>query len=90
MPRVGYGNLPDRRAQTCTYLVEVCEMAWIEKRKRSDGGVSAYVAWRLGGGTGPRQTETLSAGSNEQNVARADGFKKMVESAGEYWPDGSR
>ena len=65
-------------------------MAWIEKRKRSDGGVSAYVAWRLGGGTGSRQTETFSAGSDEQNVARADGFKKMVESAGEYWPDGSR
>lgn len=63
-------------------------MAWIEKRKRSDGGVSAYVAWRLGGGSGPRQTETFTAGSDEQNLARADGFKKMVESAGEYWPDG--
>ncbi|MGY0390572.1 tyrosine-type recombinase/integrase [Nocardioides sp. WG-D5] len=63
-------------------------MAWIETRKRSGGGVSAYVAWRLGGGSGDRQTETFSAGSDEQNVARAEGFKKMVEAAGERWPDG--
>ena len=24
-------------------------MAWIDKKKRSDGGVSARVVWRLGG-----------------------------------------
>ena len=82
------GICPDDRAQTCTYLVEVSDMAWIETRKRSGGGVSAYVAWRLGGGSGDRQTETFSAASDEQNVARAEGFKKMVEAAGERWPDG--
>ena len=32
--------------------------------------------------------ETFSAGSNEQNLARAEGFKKMVEAAGNHWPDG--
>lgn len=64
-------------------------MAWILKRKRTDGGVSARVEWRLGGGRGgQRQTETFSAGSDAQNLARAEGFKTMVEAAGHYWPDG--
>ena len=39
-------------------------MAWIEARKRGDGGTSYKVQWRLGGArSGPRQTETLGAGS---------------------------
>ncbi|MBM0124531.1 tyrosine-type recombinase/integrase [Pimelobacter simplex] len=64
-------------------------MAWIEKRKRGDGGVSARVIWRLGGTRdGAKQVETFSAGSDAQNLARADGFKKMVEAAGQYWPEG--
>lgn len=64
-------------------------MAWIEQRKRADRGLSARVLWRLGGGRGAaRQEETFSAGSNEQNLARAEGFKKMVEAAGNHWPDG--
>lgn len=64
-------------------------MAWIEPRPRNDGVTSQLVIWRLGGGrTGPRQFETFGAGSDEQNVARAEGFKKMVEAAGGYWPDG--
>ena len=49
-------------------------MAWIEKRTHSDGG--AY------------QSETFGAGSSAQNLARADGFKKMVEAGGQRWPDG--
>ena len=64
-------------------------MAWIEKKKRSDGGVSARVVWRLGGSRdGAYQSETFSAGSDAQNLARADGFKKMVDAAGQRWPDG--
>jgi hypothetical protein len=64
-------------------------MAWIEKRKRGDGGVSARVVWRLGGTRdGTYQAETFSAGSDAQNLARADGFKKMVDAAGQRWPDG--
>lgn len=64
-------------------------MAWIEKRQRTDGGVSVRVKWRLGGGrTGPFQIETFSAGSDAQNLARAEGFQKMVEAAGQYWPEG--
>lgn len=64
-------------------------MVWIEKHKRSDEVVSAYVVWRLGGGRdGERQFETFSAGTTEQNLARAEGFKKMVVAAGSYWPDG--
>lgn len=64
-------------------------MAWIERRTRGDGGTSAHVVWRLGGGrTGARQTETFAAGSDEQNLARAEGFKKMVEAAGGHWPEG--
>jgi hypothetical protein len=64
-------------------------MAWIEARKRGDCGSSYVVRWRLGGTrTGPRQTETFGAGSDEQNRARAEGFVKMVAAAGEDWPDG--
>jgi integrase len=62
-------------------------MAWIEQRKREDGGTSAHVVWRLGGGrNGPRQTETFAVGTDEQNMSRAEGFKKMVEAAGGHWP----
>jgi integrase len=32
--------------------------------------------------------ETFGAGSDAQNLARADGFKRMVEAAGQRWPDG--
>jgi integrase len=64
-------------------------MAWIEQRKRGDGGVSARVIWRLGGTRdGARQVETFSAGSDAQNLARADGFKRMVDAAGQRWPEG--
>lgn len=64
-------------------------MAWIQQRKRSDGGTSARVEWRLGGGRGgPRQEETFAAGTDEQNLARAEGFKKMVEATGGFWPEG--
>ena len=34
------------------------------------------------------QTETFSAGSDDQNLARAEGFQRMVEAAGHEWPDG--
>lgn len=64
-------------------------MAWIEQRRRSDGGISARVYWRPGGGRDtPRIWETFSAGTNSQNLARADGFKQMVDAAGQRWPDG--
>jgi len=32
--------------------------------------------------------ETFGVGSDAQNLARADGFKRMVEAAGQRWPDG--
>ena len=63
-------------------------MAWIETKRRADGGTSARVIWRLGGGRGAYQSETFGAGSDAQNRARADGFKKMVEAAGQRWPEG--
>ncbi|TIC89099.1 site-specific integrase [Nocardioides sp. GY 10113] len=64
-------------------------MAWIEKRRRSDGGTSARVVWRLGGfREGARQVETFAAGSDEQNLLRAEGFRKMVDAAGQRWPEG--
>jgi len=64
-------------------------MAWITKRKRSDGGLSATVVWRLGAvRDGAYQSETFSAGTDAQNLARADGFKKMVDAGGQRWPDG--
>ncbi|MFT4008821.1 MAG: site-specific integrase [Nocardioidaceae bacterium] len=64
-------------------------MAWITKRKRADGGVSVTVVWRHGGARdGAYQSETFGAGSDAQNLARADGFKKMVDAAGQRWPDG--
>ena len=40
-------------------------MAWIEKKQRRDGGVSARVVWRLGGTReGAYQSETFGAGSD--------------------------
>lgn len=52
-------------------------MAWIDKRTRGDGGVSAWVVWRLGGTRdGAYQAETFSAGSDAQNLARADGLSR--------------
>lgn len=64
-------------------------MAWIEQKRRSDGGTSAMVRWRVGGTrSGRMQTETFGAGSDDQNLARAEGFKRMVEAAGQEWPDG--
>jgi hypothetical protein len=64
-------------------------MAWIEERTRADGGVSACVVWREDGHRGsPRQRETFSAGSDAQNRARAEGFKQMVDAAGQHWPAG--
>jgi hypothetical protein len=42
------------------------------------------VKCRLGGARdGPRQSETLGAGSDEQNRARAEGFQRIVAAAGE-------
>ena len=64
-------------------------MAWIEQRRRADGGLTARVFWRPGGCRDtPREWETFGAGSDAQNLARADGFKRMVEAAGQRWPDG--
>lgn len=64
-------------------------MAYIEKRRRTDGGISARVKWRLGGSRdGATQLEVFSAGTDAQNLARADGFKKMVDAAGQQWPAG--
>ncbi len=37
---------------------------------------------------GAYQAETFGAGSDAQNLARADGFKKMVDAARQRWPDG--
>jgi len=59
-------------------------MAWIEQRRRADGGVTAPVFWRPGGCRDtPRERETFGSGSDAQNLARADGFKRMVEAAGQ-------
>ncbi|MFT4082845.1 MAG: site-specific integrase [Nocardioides sp.] len=64
-------------------------MAWILKRERADGGVSATVVWRLGGGrSGAYQSETFAAGSDAQNLSRAEGFKELVDAAGQRWPNG--
>ena len=64
-------------------------MAWNEQRRRADGGLTARVIWRLGGGRDAvRASEIFSVGSAAQKLARADGFKRMVEAGGERWPDG--
>jgi integrase len=64
-------------------------MAWIEQRRRADGGLTARVIWRLAGArASARESETFSVGSDAQNLARADGFKRMVEAAGQRWPNG--
>ena len=64
-------------------------MAWIEARKRSDGGTSFLVRWRLGGSRAGRpQLETFGAGSDARNRARAEGFRDTVAAAGEQWPEG--
>jgi hypothetical protein len=54
-----------------------------------DGDCSAVVRRRLGGSrTGRMQTETFGAGSDDQNLAQAQGLQRMVEAAGQAWPDG--
>jgi hypothetical protein len=64
-------------------------MAWIEEYRRKDGGRSYKVRWRQDGARdGFRHAETFGVGRDEQNRARAEGFAKMVEAAGENWPDG--
>jgi hypothetical protein len=64
-------------------------MAWIEQHRRADGGLTARVIWRPGGArNATRVWETFGAGSDAQNLSRADGFKRMVEAAGQRWPDG--
>lgn len=64
-------------------------MAWIEAKKRGDGGTSCTVRWRLGGTrSGRPQNETFATGSDAQNAGRADGFQRMVEAAGDRWPEG--
>jgi len=46
-------------------------MAWIEQRRRADGGLTARVIWRFGGcRDAPREWETFGAGSDAQNLAR--------------------
>ena len=34
-----------------------------------------------------RCAEAFGAGSDAQSLARADGFKRMVEAAGQRWPE---
>jgi hypothetical protein len=64
-------------------------MAWIEQHRRADGGLTVRVIWRPGSARdATRVWETFGAGSDAQNLARADGFKRMVEAAGQRWPDG--
>ena len=64
-------------------------MVWIEQRERAGGRLVARVTWRLGGARdGVRQVETFAIGTNAQNFARADGFKRMVEASGQRWPEG--
>jgi hypothetical protein len=61
----------------------------IEQHRRADGGLTARVIWRPGGARdATRVWETFGAGSDAQNLARADGVKRMVEAAGQRWPDG--
>jgi hypothetical protein len=51
-------------------------MAWIEQHRRADGSVTARVIWRPGGARdATRVWETFGAGSDAQNLARADGFQ---------------
>ena len=64
-------------------------MVWIEQRERAGGRLVARVTWRLGGARdGVRQVETFAIGTNAQNFARAEGFKRMVEASGQRWPEG--
>jgi hypothetical protein len=64
-------------------------MAWIEQYRRAGGGLTVRVIWWPGSTRdATRVWETFGAGSAAQNPARADGFKRMVEAAGQRWPDG--
>ena len=64
-------------------------MAWIEQRRRADGGLTTRVIWRPAGARATaRDSETFSVGSDAQNLGRADGFKRMVDAAGQRWPEG--
>ena len=63
-------------------------MAWIEQRRRADGGVTARVFWRPGGCRDtPREWETFGAGSDAQNLSRArtvsSGWSRPLVSGGQ-------
>ena len=57
-------------------------MATIVARRRKDGSRAYRVQWRLGGGTGPWQSETF----DDRRAAAK--FQAQVESNGHRWPDG--
>jgi hypothetical protein len=64
-------------------------VAWIEQQRRAEGGLSVRVVWRPEGSRNTtREWEKFSVGSDAQNLARANDFKKMVDAAGQRWPDG--
>ena len=62
------------------------EQGLAKRLLRADGGLTARVIWRLGGGRDAvRVSETFCVGSAAQNMARADGIR-MVEAAGPCAP----
>ena len=63
-------------------------MAWIEQRRRADGGLTPRVFWRPGGCRDTPVSGRRSAPDRTRRTSRADGFKRMVEAAGQRWPDG--
>ena len=63
--------------------------AWITEHTRSDGVISCYVRWRTGGvAGGKREVETFAKRTTKLNRTGAAAFKKLVDEAGQNWPDG--
>lgn len=63
-------------------------MAWIEQRRRGDG--ASRRGWSGGWVapvTVPSRWRRSASATDAQNLARADGFKKMVDAAGQHWPE---
>jgi hypothetical protein len=59
--------------------------------RATDGVTSYYVRWREGGIKRTQlQTETFSRYSSGRNKQRAEKFKRLVDDAGQHWPEGHR
>lgn len=63
-------------------------MAWVDRVVAPMGRLGTGICGPAAAVTPRACGRTFSVGSAARNLARADGFKRMVEAAGQCWPHG--